>query len=153
MKPKTVECVTSDIDSLNVADYVTAYLNKTFTIRAKHVADGKNKPTQLFLSWATKLPVTKQTIARWLVIVLKLAGIDTAQFSAHSYRGAGLSAAYSNGASIEKIVAHGDWKSVDTFRSYYSAPDQDSTVGQIILNQFKSGELILLFGGLSISKK
>ena len=61
-----------------------------------------NFTAKLFLSWATKKEVTKQTISRWLTIVLALSGIDTNKFKAHSYRGAGLSAAYAKGVSIEK---------------------------------------------------
>jgi hypothetical protein len=140
LKPKVVECTNSEIPSLNVAEYLTAYLNKTFTLRAAQVRQGNPKPTQLFLSWATKKPVTRQTIARWLTTTLRLAGIDTTQFTAHSYRGAGLSAAHSRGASIDKIVASGNWKDAETFHSFYSAPDQDSSVGQIILRHFESGE-------------
>ena len=107
------------------------------------IQQGTPKPSQLFLSWATKKPVTKATISRWLTTTLKLAGIDTTQFTAHSYRGAGLSAAHSKGASIEKIVEHGNWSNVDTFHSYYNAPDRDSPIGQIILNHFKPGESYL----------
>ena len=106
IKPKEVKCVTTSNPSLNVADYVTAYLNKTLMLRIKEVNKGKPKPTQLFLSWATEKPVSKQTLSRWLKTVLGLASIDTKQFSAHSYRGAGLSTALAKGVPIEKIIAH-----------------------------------------------
>ena len=138
--PKTVQCVNSDIPSLNVADYVTAYLNRTLPIRAQHVAQGSEKPKRLFLSWATKKEVTKQTILRWLTSVLKLAGIDTSHFSAHSYRGAGLSAAYSKGVPLDKIIAHGDWKNCETFKKHYDAPSSDTPIGQVILNCYNDGK-------------
>jgi site-specific recombinase XerD len=121
--------------------YVTEYINRTLTLRDAQVQQGNPKPTQLFFSWATKKPVTRPTVARWLKTTLGLAGIDTKQFSAHSYRGAGLSAAHSRGASIEKIMSFGNWKNADTFRSYYCAPDQDSPIGKMILSHFESGEL------------
>ena len=70
LKPKVITCVTSDIDSLNVSDYVSAYMERTKPLRLEIVQKGDESPTQLFLSWA------------------------------HSYRGAGLSHAYNHGASI-----------------------------------------------------
>lgn len=133
-KPKIIKCIVSDIPSLNVCDYVTYYMNKTFNIRAQHVAEGREKPTQLFLSWATKKPVTKQTLSRWLKLSLKDAGIDTQQFGGHSYRGAGLSHAVNKGASISQVVTAGCWTNTETFKRYYFAPENDSVVGKIIIN-------------------
>ena len=136
LKPKVVSCITSEIDSLNVSDYVMAYMNRTLSIRAKAVKEGKEKPTKLFLSWATKRQVSKQTLARWLKYTLKLAGIDDSQFSSHSYRGAGLSCALNHGANIMQIVKAGSWSNTDTFKRHYFAPENDSEVGKIILNHF-----------------
>ena len=116
LKPKVVSCLTSDIDSLNVCDYVMAYMNRTLSLRAKAVREGKEKPTKLFLSWATKSPVSKQTLARWLKYTLRLAGIDDSRFSSHSYRGAGLSNAYSNGVNIMQIIKAGSWTNTETFK-------------------------------------
>jgi hypothetical protein len=143
LKPKVVKCVTSEHDSLNVCDYVLAYLNRTLALSAKIVNSGSPKQTQLFLSWATKRPVTKQTLARWLKDVLALAGIDTSQFQAHSYRGAGLSAAQAKGASIKDIMTNGDWKDAQTFLTHYSAPAMDTPVGNIILNICEGSEYLL----------
>ena len=92
IKPKLVTCVVTDSPTFNVCDYIIHYMNKTLAYRAAEFTKGGVKPTQLFLSWATKRPVTKQTIARWLKLVLRLAGIQ--QYSAHSYWGAGLSNAF-----------------------------------------------------------
>ena len=135
LKPKVVTCVSSDIDSLNVSNYVMAYMNRTLSLRAKAISEGKEKPTKLFLSWATKRPVTKQTFARWLKYTLKLAGIDDSQFSSHSFRGAGLSSAFRQGANILQIVNAGSWTNAETFRRHYFAPENDSEVGKIIVNQ------------------
>ena len=123
-----------------MADYVTAYMNKSLNMRIQEVKMGNPKPKKLFVSWSTKKPVTKQTLARWLKSVLGLAGIDTNQFSAHSYRGAGLSSAHAKGAPIEKIVAFGDWKSAETFHSHYAAPCETSPVGKLILSHFNGSE-------------
>ena len=106
--------------ALNVCDYTLAYMNRTLAFRAAAVAADSEKPTQLFLSWITKCPVTKQTIARWLKFVLKLSGIS--QYRVHSYRGAGLSKAFAKGASIEDILKAGNWTTVKTFKRFYSKP-------------------------------
>ena len=125
LKPIVISCVCSSVDSLNISNYVTVYIEKTKEFRK----DEKS----LFLSWATKRPVVKQTIARWLVQVLKSAGIDTTIFKAHSFRGAGLSHAYQKGASIQEIVKAGNWSNVSTFNRFYNAPCNDSNIGKLIL--------------------
>lgn len=139
-KPKTIKCISSEIPSLNVCDYVTTYMNKTFSLRAKHVAEGNEKPNQLFLSWATKKPVSKQTLSRWLKMTLKEAGIDSEQFGGHSYRGAGLSYAANHGASLSQIVSTGCWTNVETFKRFYFAPENNSEIGNIIINNMNKGE-------------
>ena len=135
VKPKVVECPNTDVPALNVSDYVISYLNRTLPLRASIVKQGKPKPTQFFLSWATKKPVSKPTLSQWLKIVLSNSGIDTTQFSGHSFRGAGLSHAHEKGASIERIVQAGCWSNVSTFKTHYLAPRQDSSVGRIILSK------------------
>jgi len=111
-------------------------MKRTEPIRKKHETEGRSRPTQLFLSWQTKKPVTTQTLSRWLKCSLGQAGIDTAQFSAHSIRGAGLSSAYNHGANIHQIVQAGSWTNTSTFLKHYLAPESDSPVGKIILRQF-----------------
>lgn len=133
IKNKVIKCIATDTPSLNVCDYVLYYLNKTLAFRAAEVAKGKRKPTELFLSWATKKPVSKQSIARWLKQVLILAGIDN--YGAHSYRGAGLSDAFSKGVTIDEIVRAGDWSNAQTFQRFYNKPSNSSNVGRIILRR------------------
>lgn len=138
-KPKVITCHSCDIPSLNVCDYVLNYMNRTLALRAKSVNEGKSKPTQLFLSWATKKAVTRQTLARWLKTILKMAGIDTTQFTGHSFRGASLSNAYQHGANINQIVCAGSWTNTETFKRHYFAPENDTPVGRIILDHFSRG--------------
>ena len=125
LKPKVVTCPTCSDESLNVKSYMESYLEKT--------AEFRNEYKSVFLSWSTKRPVTKSTLARWLKFALSLAEIDTSVYSAHSYRGSGLSNAYSKGVRIEEIVKAGDWKNVQTFFSHYLGHSSNSPVGQIIL--------------------
>ena len=64
---------------------VLSYLDRTKSIR---------KSPQFFISYVTYKSVTSSTIARWLRMVLDLAGIDTNYFKPHSFRGAAVSAAF-----------------------------------------------------------
>ena len=130
LKPTIVQCLSSDDEDLSVSSYVKAYIEKTKDWRSPDISNS----SQFFLSFKTHKPVTKQSIARWLTHVLSLAGIDTEKFSSHSYRGAGLSAAYKRGASIEAILKAGNWTNVGTFKSFYNAPSSDSNTGKLILN-------------------
>ena len=139
LKPKVITCLPSENPALNISEYTRAYLNKTLPLRAQCVTKGLEKPTQLFLSWSTKKPVTRQTLARWLKCSLELAVIDTKQFKAHSYKGAGLSHAYAHGANLHDIVEAGSWTNVGTFFRHYLAPSSSSDVGQIILNGLNNG--------------
>lgn len=134
MKPRVVRCIVTDDPSLNVCDYVLTYMNRTLAIRSSYCKRGLDKPVKLFLSWKTKAPVAKNTLARWLKEVLSMAGIDTKQFSAHSFRGAGLSSAASRGASAKDILAAGDWTNINTFNNFYNAPPSNSAVGRLILD-------------------
>jgi site-specific recombinase XerD len=135
IKNKVIKCIATDTPPINVCDYVLYYLNKTLAYRVAEVAKGNPKPTKLFLSWATKRPVTKQSIARWLKYVLTLAGIHN--YSSHSYRGAGLSHAFAKGVTIDQIIKAGDWTTAQTFQRFYNKPSDSSTVGRIILSQGK----------------
>ena len=127
LKPTVITCVSSHIEQLNVAAHVKAYLERTATFREP------NSP--LFLSWATHKPVTRQSLARWLTLVLKMAHIDTSIFKAHSYRGAGLSKALSKGASIKQIIESGNWSNATNFHRFYNAPSYDTPIGNLILEQ------------------
>ena len=73
---------------------VLSYLDRTKSIRKSH---------QFFISYVTYKSVTSSTIARWLRMVLDLAGIDTSYFKPHSFRGAAVSAAFTKGCSVRKI--------------------------------------------------
>ena len=130
LQPLEIKCVSTDDPAVNVCNYVKFYLNETNSFRSGDAAS-----QQFFLSWLTKKAVTKQSLARWLCECLRLADIDTSVYKAHSYRGAGLSAAYHKGASLASIVAQGNWKGTGTFLKHYCAPADDSEIGRIILNE------------------
>ena len=105
------------LDNRNLCplEHLKQYLDKTSTIRGLH--------TQLLLSYQKPhRPVSTDTIARWIKLVLTEAGIDTTVFSAHSTRAASTSAAHSKGISIDKILATAGWSTESTFCRFYRKP-------------------------------
>ncbi|XP_039304918.1 uncharacterized protein LOC105201915 [Solenopsis invicta] len=66
-------------------------------------------------------PVSTQTLARWVKLELKAAGIDTSVFSAHSTRHAATSLAASKGISLDEIRCTAGWsRSSDVFAQFYN---------------------------------
>ena len=63
--------------------------------------------------------VSKDTVARWIKIILSRAGIDTKQFSAHSVRSATASKAKQNSVPITNILEKAGWSNVRTFARFY----------------------------------
>ena len=64
-------------------------------------------------------PVGSDTLSRWIKDELKLSGIDTNVFAAHSCRSALVSKAKINGIGINKIMKRVCWKSESTFKKFY----------------------------------
>jgi integrase len=97
---------------LCVAKTINDYLNMTLNCR---------KYDELFLSLDKPYrPISNQTISRWLKEVLKLSGIDTNLFKAHSFRGAATSKAYSEGCNIDNIFKRAGWSNNSTmFAKFY----------------------------------
>ena len=65
-------------------------------------------------------PVSLETISRWIKDELSKAGVDTSVFKAHSCRSASSSKARDAGISVSEILKKGGWKSVHTFKTFYS---------------------------------
>ena len=105
------------VDNKNLCpvEHLKKYLDKTSTIRGLH--------TQLLLSYQKPhRPVSTDTIARWIKVLLTEAGINITVFSAHSTRAASASAAHSKGISIDKILATAGWSTESTFCRFYRKP-------------------------------
>ena len=107
---RVVKCIRFDDPSLDVCNYVMVYLQKTLKYCISAVNKGRPKPKQLFLSYSSGKPLSRATIAKYLLDVLTLAGIDTNTFKAHSYRGNLPSNMAKRNASPGKILAQGDWQ-------------------------------------------
>ena len=98
-------------ECLCIVKRIQEYLSRTAPLRKDH--------TQLFISFQSPFqPVSKDTIARWVKETLKLAGIDTSKFSAHSCRAASTSAAHKAGLSLPEIMAAAGWSNVRTFNTH-----------------------------------
>ena len=143
--PKVVKCVSWDAEELDVSFYVQKYINKTFSLRLRAHKRGLGKPTQLFLSHKTGLPVTKSTISRWIKEVMGMAGIDINMFAPGSTRGASVSAAARRGASITQILLNGDWTNLRTYQRFYHRTVNDTPVGRLILEEANVSFGFLIF--------
>ena len=85
--------------------------------------------SQVFVSYSKPYKVVSSaTLARWLKVVLSLAGIDTSIFKGHSFRGASTSKAVSLGVPLDVILKVADWKNAGTFAKFYQR--DTSSVGQ-----------------------
>jgi len=72
--------------------------------------------------------VTSQTLSRWLVLVLKSAGIDKDKFSAHSFRHASTSKASLNGINTDTILKRVGWSiKSSVFAKFYNRPILDES--------------------------
>ena len=101
---------------------MTEYLSRTKEIRVDLNKAGVNGD-QLFLSFCKPYkPVSKDTIGRWIKMVLDTAGIDVTLFKSHSLRHASTSKALKVGVPIEQILAKAGWSSDKMFSTYYNKP-------------------------------
>lgn len=89
------------------------YLNRTKPVR-------ENSEHKLLISFIKPFnAVTRDTIARWIKIVLLRSGIDVKQFGAHSVRAAAVSKAQRSSVPISDIMKTAGWTSESTFAKFY----------------------------------
>lgn len=88
----------------------------------------RNGCDELFISFVKPYKsVGSQTVSRWLVNVLKLAGVNS-DFKAHSFRHASTSKAANNGVNIDSILKRVGWtKNSSVFARYYNRPIIDES--------------------------
>ena len=122
----------SEDKHLCVVECLREYERRTLVFRQQ---DG-GSPTQLFLSYVKPhKPVTSQRIAHWIKDMLKLAGVDTNVFSAHSVWGASSSAALSKGVHIADILTMANWSRDSTFKRFYYRSSRDDQYAQRLLSR------------------
>jgi hypothetical protein len=64
--------------------------------------------------------ISKDTVGRWLKLLLRNAGIDTTIFGVHSTRAASTSATNAHNLSITTIMECAWWSSENTFMTFYN---------------------------------
>ena len=110
--------ISFDAFSENKKICVVTYL-KEYMKRTKPFRNENNE--QLFLSWKTHKPISKDTLSRYIKNGLKIAGINTDIYKAHSTRAASTSAAQKT-IDIASILKAASWRNAQTFAKYYSKP-------------------------------
>ena len=131
---QTLHCLSVSSMKMSDSKYVfTVDVLLKQSRKGKHLAPKENK---LLLSYqAPHKPVSKNTLARWLRQVLNRAGVDTAQFSAHSTRAASTSAVLSSGVPVDVVLRAAGWSSESTFTRFYRK-EPAVNMGQALLDSY-----------------
>ena len=115
------ECLPDDpkiCPKCNLAEYIL----RTEALRG---SNSDERVSKLFISYVKPHKhVSTDTLARWIKSILKVSGIDTSVFKAHSVRSASTSHAYARGIPIAEILRTADWSNEKTFRKYYLGTGQ-----------------------------
>ena len=64
-------------------------------------------------------PVTRPTLTKWVLKMLRQAGIDTDKFKAHSMRSAASSKVASLGLKLTEVLDNGNWSRESTWQKFY----------------------------------
>lgn len=109
-----------DDETLCVVSCLKEYLNKTESLREK------NGGKLVLCFQRPHKPASKDTIARWLKMVLSEAGIEG--FAPHSVRGAASSAMLKSGVPVDDILKIAGWSNAQTFKKFYNRPVKNEKV-------------------------
>ncbi|GFN80793.1 tyrosine recombinase [Plakobranchus ocellatus] len=75
---------------------------------------------QLFLTYIKPhRPIARGTLSRWIKMILKMAGVNTDVYSAHSTRVASTSAAMVRNVPLDVILRSAGWSKKSTFEKFY----------------------------------
>ena len=112
---------------LCIVEIIREYLDRTQFLR--------NSDSLLIATVKPHKSVSKQSVARWVKLVMKNAGIADV-YTPHSTRSATCSSAFQNGVSLLEITKTAGWSNAKTFARYYNKPlDTDANEVQAnILN-------------------
>ena len=79
--------------------------------------------SQLFISYNRPFKrVSRDTISRWVKLILTDSGNDTSRFKPHSTRAASTSAASNASVSLDDILHTAGWSSESTFAKFHNKP-------------------------------
>ena len=112
---------------LCVVRTLKVYLRRTDEVR---------KHDQLLLSFVKPHgPISRDTLARWTVRTMELAGLNVEKYKGHSTRGATASAARRLGVPLNLIMKRASWRNVESFARYYNKEldNDENEVGQALL--------------------
>ena len=114
----------------NEAICVVKVLNKYIEV----TQDIRTDSSLFIITQKPHLAASKSTIAAWIKLGLRLAGIDLTLFTPHSTRGASTSAA-ANRIPIDTIIKTAGWSNDCTFRKFYKRPvSNDSSFSTAVLS-------------------
>ncbi|KAG2192273.1 hypothetical protein INT47_003862, partial [Mucor saturninus] len=118
----------------------------TYQFVTRTTSKRKNLPEEhtLFLAYidsdtqaATSIKPT--TVANWVKSAMKLAGIDTKAYQAHSVRAAASTKAVELGHSIQDVKKHANWSlNSHTFEDFYYKPSSQTSTSTTITNSIFS---------------
>ena len=112
-------------DKLCVVKCIQQYLQKTADIRGNY--------KQLLISFTKPhKPVSKDTIARWIKLMLQRSNIDIQTYGAHSTRAASTSAACKQ-LSVNDILKSAGWTNEKTFAKFYHLNVQNNNFGKSVI--------------------
>ena len=107
---------------LCLASVLEDYVTRTEEKRLYHLKAEGTRPASLLISNTKPYQaVQSTTVARWLLLAMSRAGIDTASYKSHSTRSASASSLVSRGFSVKQILHRGNWSEKSrTFAVYYN---------------------------------
>lgn len=106
---------------LDVYFVLKEYLKRTESLRVEN-------ESKLLISYVKPhKAVTKDTVSRWVKIVLIRSGIDIQKYGPHSIRAASTSKAHDNGVPLKDILDKAGWSNAGTFQRFYKKTKEKST--------------------------
>jgi len=85
------------------------------------------------------------TLGHWIKDTLKLAGVDTERYTAHSTRSASTSQARRKGVLMSDILKVANWTSRSTFERYYHKPSEPSAFTRAVLQSSQNCRYAICF--------
>lgn len=118
----------SDKD-LCVVEHIREYVSRTEKLRKEN--------SLLLISYVRPhKPVSKDTVTRWVKVVLKRSGIDTTILTVHSSRAAATSYGAHAGVKLDDILKAAGWSSAQTFSKHYHKPIEENNMGTSTMESF-----------------
>lgn len=110
---------------LCVVTVLKEYLHRTCPLRGHHV--------KLLISYRKPFaPVSRDTISRWVRMMMCRAGLDINKYAPHSCRAATVAAAKNANIPVVEIMKRVGWASAQVFATYYEKPLQKNDKGLLL---------------------